>query len=348
MQRHWRSPLAGLARLTRAVAPTTAPVRGTHTAGASPGGVAGARLALLAGAGAGWVAHGALRSPTVRMEGAPAAEQVSAAEAMESLDAGDAALVGAALDATMADLLRWQEAPLSYWEEIKSVKVGSAGAMQLFTRRTGNPGGEGVAQPLFLGVIIFDDVSMDEMRYLTAAHEGCAKLRFDPALNTFETRKSFTSPSGNPVIILRTHTHPMLLGIISAREVNSICGEWVLPDGRYVECGFGLKSPRFEGAASGSPRLRALQEEPTTKGMVQAIDFVSGYIHEPMDEATRSGGRGRCRCWYFLCSEAGGSVPKWASERGVSTAIAGFFTAAHKELLDIRRTGRKVGPLTGR
>jgi len=256
----------------------------------------------------------------------------------------DECRVAAAAEESLADMLRWASMPEEWWDEKRVSHVGGA-EMQLYTKRSAFPEEHGQCPPLFLGVIVLDDISLDDLRYLTAAGEGVAKLRFDPSLATFETLLTMEALEGEPIRLLRTHTRPMLLGLISAREVDSICMQRQLPDGRWIAGGFGLQSPRLaprasdtgggsgsSGGGGGVVSLQALREAPTTVGMVQALDFASGYIFEPVDAAAKAGGRGRCRSWYFLSTEAGGGVPRWAGEKGTSTAISNFWIAALKEL----------------
>jgi len=252
--------------------------------------------------------------------------------------------VAAAAEESLADMLRWASMPEEWWDEKRVSRVGGV-EMQLYTKRSVFPEEHGQCPPLFLGVIVLDDISLDDLRYLTAAGEGVAKLRFDPSLATFETLLTMEALGGEPIRLLRTHTRPVLLGLISAREVDSICTQRQLPDGRWIAGGFGLQSARLaprasetgggggsSGSGGGVVSLQALRGAPPSVGMVQALDFASGYIHEPVDAAAKAGGRGRCRSWYFLCTEAGGGVPKWVGEKGASIAISNFWIAALKEL----------------
>lgn len=262
-----------------------------------------------------------------------------ASSGLQPLAADDEALVLAAVAEAMSDMQHWSAMPESWWDARKNVRVAGVGEMQLYSKRGVFPGGTAPAPPLFLGVIEFEDVSLDELKYLSAAGEGCAKLRFDPSLASFETRLTVPAPWGEPVKYFRIHSRPALLGLISAREIDSICGVRDLPDGRRLEVGVGLRSPVMVQHCGGSSRISQLQAETPTPGMVQAKDYTGGFIHEPMDLASRSGGRGRCRSMYFLSSEAGGGVPRWASERGVPDAVVNFYAAAYKELLRVRSLG---------
>mmetsp|Transcript_21619 Transcript_21619/g.44882 ORF Transcript_21619/g.44882 Transcript_21619/m.44882 type:complete len:102 (-) Transcript_21619:24-329(-) len=99
----------------------------------------------------------------------------------------------------------------------------------------------------------------------------------------------------------------------------------------------GLYSPRMAPHAHGSPYLEALRDAPPTQGMVRALDHIGGYIFEPLGQTSGSS-RSPWRVCYVLHSSAGGSVPQWAVEKGVSQAIANWFRAACKEM-EKRRSG---------
>eukprot|EP00405_Crypthecodinium_cohnii_P054745 CAMPEP_0206615062 /NCGR_PEP_ID=MMETSP0325_2-20121206/57849_1 /ASSEMBLY_ACC=CAM_ASM_000347 /TAXON_ID=2866 /ORGANISM="Crypthecodinium cohnii, Strain Seligo" /LENGTH=381 /DNA_ID=CAMNT_0054135849 /DNA_START=187 /DNA_END=1332 /DNA_ORIENTATION=+ len=243
------------------------------------------------------------------------------------------------------DFLRWKGMPEEWWDDRKVVKVAGQ-RMQMFAKRNAFPKEHGAGAsscPLFMGIIEIDDISLKELQHLTEAHEQAAKLRFDPSIASFETFVSLEeSPGVLPVRILITVTKPALLGLVGSREVVSVCSWKYLPDGSFMEGAYGFHSPRLDptvlenAGLSSDELLREFRAQPPPRGAVRAVDLGSVYIHTPLDEAARSGGRGKFRCWYFLASDAGGGVPKWAAEKGTQQAISNFWGAALKELHRMR------------
>merc|ERR1712079_381034 len=97
---------------------------------------------------------------------------------------------------------------------------------------------------------------------------GCAKVRFDPVLDTVTT---FWAAEDSSVALLETITHPPLLGLISSRCCRSIRGGLRhLPDGRSIIASVGLWSPYFKPHSLGSEALEALVREPLSPGRLRA------------------------------------------------------------------------------
>lgn len=260
-----------------------------------------------------------------------AAESLRQDQPLLSLD--DEMRLRGALDEVVSDLTQIAAEPDGWWDTRKSTQVAGLGELVMYSKRV-----PGFDSHLHMGVATFEDTSLEELDVLTAAHEGAAKLNFDPALKSFETAFQFKASWGGPARLLRIHTRPQLMGIISAREVDSVCLDLhKLEDGRGLAGAMGLYSPRMAPHAHSSPYLEALRGAPPTQGMVRALDHISGYIFEPLGQRSGSG-RGPWRVRYVLHSSAGGSVPQWAVEKGVSQAIASWFRAACKEM-EKRRSG---------
>ena len=71
---------------------------------------------------------------------------------------------------------------------------------------------------------------------VTEMTDDCVKLKFVPLMESVQTRFSF--PGGR---ILRTTVKPLLLGLVSSREVESVMKEpETMPDGSVVSVGVGL------------------------------------------------------------------------------------------------------------
>ena len=69
---------------------------------------------------------------------------------------------------------------------------------------------------------------------------------------------------------------PTLIGLISAREVDSVLREpEIMPDGLVVGGGLGLQSPLFVDKIQQSDYLKAVASQPPSKGKVRAVDHTS-------------------------------------------------------------------------
>lgn len=245
-----------------------------------------------------------------------------------ALSADDEDLLLSVLDAGMRTLRGWSQAPASWWDESKIVKLSDLQDAVHCAKRM-----EGFPVRLHMVSAVWDDTSLDELLLLTEASEGCLKLSFDPALDSIVTRKH-VGRKGPKARLVRTITKPMLLGLISAREVDSLVRDPAAqPDGSILGGALGLQSPLLVEKIRQKDALKTLSSAPPTPGRTRAIDHTSGYIFEPMDEGARSGSgvRGKWKVYYILLSEAGGGVPTWAAEKGVAKAITDWFVCARKQ-----------------
>jgi len=250
----------------------------------------------------------------------------------QSLSVDDERRLRGAMDEVVATLMQLIDAPSASWDDCKSQHISGLGEVLMHAKKI--PGYDG---RMYMGVGVFEDVSFEELVVVTAAHEGAAKLSFDPTLKSFESIFEFSTSWGGKARLLRTQTKPMVYGLISSRDVNSVSFDTVLlQNGRAMSGAMGLQSPRIVPHIDDSPVLMGLRDEPPARGAVVAIDHLSGYVHEPM--GALPGGRGSWRVHYILHSSAGGSVPAWAAEKGVSQAIASWFGAAHKHVQQMRTT----------
>jgi len=249
-----------------------------------------------------------------------------------ALSADDEDLLPSVLDAGMRTLRGWSQAPASWWDESKSVKLSDLQDAVHCAKRM-----EGFPVRLHMVSAVWDDTSLDELLVLTEVSESCLKLSFDPALDSIVTRKHVTGRDGREgpkARLIRTITKPMLLGLISAREVDSIVlDKAAQPDGSILGGSLGLQSPLMAEKIRQKDALRALSSAPPTPGRIRAIDHTSGYIFEPMDAGARSGSgvRGKWKVYSIFLSEAGGGVPTWAAEKGVAKAIEDWFVCARKQ-----------------
>ena len=151
---------------------------------------------------------------------------------------------------------------------------------------------------------VWNDTSLNELLLLTEASDTCLKLSFDPALASIQTRLHVGSRKDGHVRMIRTITRPMLLGLISAREVDSVVRDPApLPDGSIIGGALGLQSPLLLKKIEQSQALQSLASQPPSSGKTRAIDHTSalaarvlavvpchlmnrsqgGYIFEPMD-----------------------------------------------------------------
>ena len=135
---------------------------------------------------------------------------------------------------------------------------------------------EGFPVRLHMVSAVWDDTSLDELLVLTEASESCLKLSFDPALDSIVTRKHVTGREGPKARLIRTITKPMLLGLISAREVDSLVRDPAAqPDGSILGGALGLQSPLMAEKIRQKDALRALSSAPPTPGRIRAIDHTS-------------------------------------------------------------------------
>ncbi|CAJ1373470.1 unnamed protein product [Effrenium voratum] len=242
------------------------------------------------------------------------------------LSKADESLLVKILDDGVENLCKWALAPASWWDECHSLRLGGLKDAKHFTRRM-----EGFPIRLQMVSAEWEDVSLKELLVLSEASETCLKLTFDPVINSMTTRLRFGDGRAR---LLRTMTNPTLMGLISAREVDSVLREpEKLPDGTVAGGGIGLQSPLLVDKVKESEWILALAAVPPSAGKVRAVDHTSGFIFQPCDAAAKSGDdcKGRWKVHYILLSEAGGGVPLWAADKGVSKAMADWFTAAHKE-----------------
>eukprot|EP00747_Dinoflagellata_sp_TGD_P075519 gnl/TRDRNA2_/TRDRNA2_158771_c2_seq2.p1 gnl/TRDRNA2_/TRDRNA2_158771_c2~~gnl/TRDRNA2_/TRDRNA2_158771_c2_seq2.p1 ORF type:complete len:319 (-),score=30.48 gnl/TRDRNA2_/TRDRNA2_158771_c2_seq2:64-1020(-) len=243
----------------------------------------------------------------------------------------DEARLSAASRQAIAIVLDWAAKPASWWDERRHLHAGGFGQIVSITKDLTE------SEPrLFIGEGTFEDVTLAEINLCTTAHEGSLKEHFDPTIERFQTLHAWNVEPSHRGVVVKTVTKPVLLGLISAREVVSVCGFKTLSDGRRVEAGLGFYSPELEPYVSGSPHLEALRALPPSKGMVRAVDRVTGFLMEPLDTAAASGGPGRIRVRYVIRSEAGGGLPKWVSDKGQALSLVSWFSAAHKELVSLR------------
>lgn len=177
---------------------------------------------------------------------------------------------------------------------------------------------------------VWDHASLRELELLSEASPDCLKLKFDPTLATIQIMHTFDAGQKR---LVRTNTKPVLLGLISGREVDSLVSEMrQLSDQRWVQGSVGLYSPYLESHVRGNSSLETLHSLPPSPGKVRAHDHTSGFVFEPLDAVAASGGHGRWRMHYLLCSEAGGGISTWMGDKAVGKAIVDWFTSAAKEL----------------
>ena len=138
---------------------------------------------------------------------------------------------------------------------------------------------EGFPVRLHVVSAVWDDTSLDELLVLTEVSESCLKLSFDPALDSIVTRKHVTCRDGREgpkARLIRTITKPMLLGLISAREVDSLVRDPAAqPDGSILGGALGLQSPLMAEKIRQKDALRTLSSAPPTPGRTRAIDHTS-------------------------------------------------------------------------
>ncbi|CAE7761801.1 unnamed protein product [Symbiodinium pilosum] len=229
----------------------------------------------------------------------------------------------------MQTLRDWSQAPASWWDERKAVQIADLQDAHHSSKKM-----DGFPVRLHMVSAVWNDTSLNELLLLTEASDTCLKLSFDPALASIQTRLHVGSRKDGHVRMIRTITRPMLLGLISAREVDSVVRDPApLPDGSIIGGALGLQSPLLLKKIEQSQALQSLASQPPSSGKTRAIDHTSGYIFEPMDAGARSGSeaKGKWKVYYILLSEAGGGVPTWAAEKGVSKAIVDWFASARKE-----------------
>mmetsp|Transcript_17622 Transcript_17622/g.48387 ORF Transcript_17622/g.48387 Transcript_17622/m.48387 type:complete len:475 (+) Transcript_17622:10-1434(+) len=248
-----------------------------------------------------------------------------------SLTTAEEALLTAGLLEVEQDMVGWINQPDDWWDEMTPCSVEGLSDVRLCRKKKAVQGWNGPFT-LCCCFATFDDVTVDELRRLTKGGEGMPKERFDSNVSKFQTRYKFSAPWQEEVQILRTTTLPAVMGVISAREVDDVCTCRKLPDGRWVEWGTSLQSPKMAPFCGRSEVLSKLRDAPPSGQMVRAIDICSGAVHEPLDDAARNGGRGRVRLWHFINSEAGGNIPAWAAELGQSQSVFAYFPAAYAEL----------------
>ena len=120
---------------------------------------------------------------------------------------------------------------------------------------------------------VWENVSLNDLFLLSEASETCLKLSFDPVIDTMTTRLQFGNGKAR---FLRTMIRPTLMGLISAREVDSVLREpEIMPDGLVVGGGLGLQSPLFVDKIQQSDYLKAVASQPPSKGKVRAVDHTS-------------------------------------------------------------------------
>jgi len=248
------------------------------------------------------------------------------------LSKADEALLLSVLEGGVENLRQWTQAPTSWWDDCRSIKIAGLKDVSHHIKKLD-------AFPIKLQMVtaVWEDITLNDLFMLSEASETCLKLTFDPVIDTMTTRLRFGNGRAR---FLRTNTRPTLMGLISAREVDSLLREpEIMADGLVVGGGLGLQSPLLVDKIQQSDYLKEVTSEPPSKGKVRAVDHTSGFIFKPLDDAARSGpaARGKWKVHYILLSEAGGGVPHWAGEKGVTKAIIDWYTAAHKEW--VRRRG---------
>jgi len=242
------------------------------------------------------------------------------------LSKDDEELLLSVLEGGVENLRQWTQAPTSWWDDCRSIRISGLKDVSHHIKKL-----DGFPIKLQMVTAVWENVSLNDLFLLSEASETCLKLSFDPVIDTMTTRLQFGNGKAR---FLRTMTRPTLMGLISAREVDSVLREpEIMPDGLVVGGGLGLQSPLFVDKIQQSDYLKAVASQPPSKGKVRAVDHTSGYIFKPLDDAARSGPtvRGTWKVHYILLSEAGGGVPHWAAEKGVIKAIIDWYTAAHRE-----------------
>lgn len=235
------------------------------------------------------------------------------------------------IDEGMGIIMAWQSESDTFWDDAKSHSVNGLGSVTVKSKSMGEH------PRLFLGVGDWPDVSFEELILLTEARPGAAKERFDPSVKKFLKLHGFQTTAGEEISIVKTTTHPALMGMISARECDDVLTIRALPNGCMMNFGVGLQSPLFQRHASASKRLQNLSNAPTVEsGIIKVTDYTSGFYFEPLDGTLKAGGRGKVRLWYFLQSDAGGNIPRWATDQAMPAAIVSFFSGAFQELQKIR------------
>ncbi|CAK9069316.1 unnamed protein product [Durusdinium trenchii] len=240
----------------------------------------------------------------------------------------DEALLLSVLDGGVANLQKWTQAPASWWDDSRQIRISGLKDCMHYIKRL-----EGFPIKLQMVTAVWEEVALDDLLVLSEASDNCLKLTFDPVIDTMTTRLHFGGGIRKGRV-LRTMTRPTLMGIIQAREVDSVLREpEIMADGWVVGGGLGLQSPLLVDKIQESEYLKALAAVPPSKGKVRAIDHTSEYLFQPLDDAARSASsaKGTWKVHYILLSEAGGGVPLWAAEKGVLKAIIDWYTAAHKE-----------------
>lgn len=276
-------------------------------------------LLLTAGCSSQFSTAAQCQSPPLAME-----------EALRALSADDEARLLAAVEEGFTRVLQWLAAADSWWDDVRSIRIG-AGVTAAVHKTKQLPG---FATRAHLVVAVFESATEQELKLLIEASPDCLKLKFDPVLEAIEIFQVF---QGGQARLMRTSTRPALMGLISARECDSVQGVLRrLPDQRWIQASVGLQSLYLKEHVQGRPALETLAALPPTSGRIRAFDQTSGYVLEPLDEEAARGAPGRWRVHYLLQSEAGGGLPNWAAEKGVAKAITDWFYTASKQLKTMR------------
>lgn len=244
------------------------------------------------------------------------------------LSEADEALLLCALDTALENFRQWTQAPASWWDECRNVRMPGFGDARHCKKKL-----DGFPLRLMMVSALWENVSLDELIMVTEMTDDCVKLKFVPLMESVQTRFSF--PGGR---ILRTTVKPLLLGLVSSREVESVMKEpETMPDGSVVSVGVGLQSPLLLEKIQQSDVLKALASEPPSKGKVRSVDHTSGYSFEPLEDKEPFQ-KGKWRVHIVILSEDTGGLPAWALEMGIFYGTIDWFAAADKYLKRLSNT----------
>ncbi|CAJ1367325.1 unnamed protein product [Effrenium voratum] len=195
----------------------------------------------------------------------------------------DESLLVSILDDAMDNLLSWAKAEPSWWDECRAVRLPAG----LKEGRHCRKKLEGFPVRLQMISAVWEDVTLEELVMVTEVSDDCLKLKFVAMMENIQTRRF-----NDRGCLVRTTIKPVLLGLVSPREVESIMRPPEARDGWVASVGIGLHSPLFIEKVQQSSSLLALAASPPSKGKVRAVDHTSALALILAGESSRWSLRG--------------------------------------------------------
>lgn len=267
---------------------------------------------------------------------------------------------------SMQRMLSFIDAPEPWWDERRVVKGPGNAEIVVLAKQIA-----GFGNRVFLGRMLVQDAALEDVVLATEGAGGCRKGRFDPAIEKYQQLMRFESKSFSPMFddgprpwigVLRSHTNPALLGLISKRVVDDVCLGYcrVATDStehrvRYLHAGIGVTSPLADDAiqqcndkTAAEHVLEGLRRDAQSAGegkRVVMTDHTSGLVIE--EYGPRS-----FMVTYVIHSNPAGGLPAWAPEKAIPQTIAGFFKMLQGDLVkqqgeprESRLAGRRFWPV---